>query len=159
VRSDGGRQSFILALIDIDDFKKINDQHGHPVGDRVILALARRLNENVRRSDLVARFGGDEFAALLAGMPLSVAEKRLSELVRQIEGALFEYEQGGEKKQLRFTVTCGVTEYVQGETAAELIKRADDALYEGKRTGKNRVVAKKRSIIGSIFERRKGTAD
>lgn len=159
VRSDGGGQPFVLALFDIDDFKKINDQHGHPVGDRVILALARRLNESVRRSDLVARYGGEEFVALLAGMSLAVAEKRLSDLVRQVGEALFEYEQGGEKKQLRFTVTCGVAEYAQGETAAEVIKRADDALYEGKRAGKNRVVVKKRSLIGSLFERRKGAAE
>jgi diguanylate cyclase (GGDEF)-like protein len=156
-RAEGAKRPFVLALFDIDDFKKVNDTHGHPVGDRVLLALAQRLNVLVRPVDLVARYGGEEFVTLLSNITLSVAEKRLAEIVRQTAEAVFEYDQDAERKQLRFTITCGAAECGQGDTAEELIKRADDALYDGKRAGKNRVVVKKRSRFGSLFEHR--TAD
>jgi diguanylate cyclase (GGDEF)-like protein len=151
-RTEGGKRPFVLALFDIDDFKKINDTHGHPIGDRVLLALAQRLSGLLRPTDLVARYGGEEFVALLGEINLAVAEKRLAQIVRQTGEAVFEYDKDAESKQLRFTVTCGAAEYSQGDTAEALVKRADEALYEGKRAGKNRVVVKKRSLFGSLFE-------
>jgi diguanylate cyclase (GGDEF)-like protein len=151
-RAEGEKRPFVLALFDIDDFKKINDTYGHPIGDRVLLALAQRLKTAVRPIDLVARYGGEEFVALLSDIALGVGEKRMAELVRQTAEAVFEYDQDGEKKQIRFTITCGAAEYGQGDTAEGLVKRADEALYEGKRAGKNRVVAKKRSRFGSLFD-------
>lgn len=135
---------FVLALLDIDHFKLINDAHGHTIGDRVLLALAEKLNGAVRRTDLVARYGGEEFALLYANARLDEIERRLNELLRHIAAATYEYEEGGERRTVQFTVTCGVAEHAIGEAPEDLIRRADAALYEGKRSGRNRVVAARR---------------
>ncbi len=140
-----------LAMIDIDDFKKINDTHGHPIGDRVILCVAQWVSAAVRHTDLVARYGGEEFAVILSDADLTAAETRFTTVLRQIAARSFEYEVDGETRSVRFTVSCGLAQLASGEADQELVQRADQALYEAKRQGRNRVVARKRSKLAGLF--------
>ena len=139
--------SFVLALADIDNFKMINDAHGHPIGDRVLVGAAQILSGALRSADFIARYGGEEFAILLSGMKLAGAETRIGELLKTIAAHRFDYEAGS----LQFTLSCGMSEFVKSDTADVLIARADDALYEAKRKGKNRVVTAKKSVLKSLF--------
>ncbi len=128
-----------LAALDLDEFKKINDLHGHAAGDLVLRALARVLLEGLRVSDLVCRTGGEEFVAVLPGMPIEQALARAEEwrgrfAARTVETA------GG--VALRCTVSVGVACHRPGtETVHEALRRADAALYEAKRRGRNRVIS------------------
>ena len=142
-----------LAIIDIDNFKQINDRHGHPVGDRVLIATAQWIANAVRRTDFVARYGGEEFAVIFHEAPLAAAERRMREALEGLSKTKFEYEQSGERELVRWTASCGVTQMFGGESVDLLIKRADEALYDAKRKGKNRVIAKKRSFLSSLTAR------
>jgi diguanylate cyclase (GGDEF)-like protein len=125
-----------LCLLDIDHFKKFNDTYGHPVGDKVLQAVAKALDEAVRKMDLAARYGGEEFAVIAPecnpAKATSLAE-RLREAVEEIR-----LETGGQT--LRVTTSVGVAFALWPgfeRTAAELIKNADVQLYEAKRAGRN----------------------
>jgi len=142
-----------LAMVDIDDFKRVNDQYGHPIGDRVLLCTALWLGKVVRRSDLVARYGGEEFAIILNDAKINQVEARLSQALADLAANSFEYEHEGEMRTIRYTASIGITELAAGDTPADLVKRADEALYEAKRKGKNRVVAKKRSMLANLLSR------
>ena len=149
---DGG--GFSLAMFDLDDFKTINDTYGHPVGDRVLLVTAQILQDSIRTGDLVGRYGGEEFVVLLKDCPIDLAEARLAKILESIATTRYEYEENGEVRALRFTASCGVTEFSDGEAQETLLQRADDALYDAKKKGKNRVEVRKRSIFQSLFRRR-----
>jgi diguanylate cyclase len=140
-----------LAMVDIDHFKTVNDTHGHQVGDRVLLCTAEWLRSSLRRTDFVARYGGEEFAVILADADLKQAETRFTQVLTQIAGRDYDYESGGEKRSVRFTVSCGVSQLAGHDTEPELIHRADQALYEAKRKGRNRVVTKKASLFGRFL--------
>ena len=142
-----------LAMIDIDHFKQINDQHGHPVGDRVLLCIAQWLAKTLRHTDFVARYGGEEFAVILNEATLQQVEPRLKRLLEDIAKERYEYEADGQKITLMFTASCGVAELTSGDTDLDVLRRADQALYDAKRKGRNRVVARKRSMIGSLLSR------
>jgi diguanylate cyclase (GGDEF)-like protein len=148
--------SFSVAIFDIDNFTQINDGHGHQIGDRVLISAALELGRNIRSNDFLARYGGDEFVILAAGMKLSESEKRFSNLLRSIQTKPFEYKSVDNKTAfISITASCGVAEYALGESAKELIHRADEAMYEAKREGKNRVVSKKRPLLSAYYEGRK----
>ena len=140
-----------LAMVDIDDFKRINDTHGHPVGDRVLLCAAQQLTKGLRQTDFVSRYGGEEFAVLLGSASSGQMEDRLRTLVAGIAEASYEYELLGKPERVNFTVSCGLTELQPGDTPESFIARADDALYEAKRKGKNRVSVKKRSALKTLL--------
>ncbi len=140
-----------LAMLDIDYFKTINDTHGHPVGDRVLLCAAQWLVGAVRPTDVVARYGGEEFAAILAGTDLAAASTRLRAVLEQIAGRSFEYEEESVTKSVRFTVSCGVAQLAAADDERDLIQRAGQALYDAKRSGRGRVVTKERSTLGALF--------
>jgi diguanylate cyclase (GGDEF)-like protein len=124
-RVERGAKPFSLVLLDLDDFKRVNDEKGHPEGDRLLKEVARYLVAHVRRGDMVGRFGGEEFAILLPETdPLQAT--RLAERLR--EGL----------RALGTTASFGVATY-RGDLG-ELYRRADEALYRAKRTGKDRVV-------------------
>ncbi|MCC7010620.1 MAG: GGDEF domain-containing protein [Acidobacteria bacterium] len=140
-----------LAMVDVDHFKQINDTHGHPIGDRVLFCTADWLRNSVRSSDFVARYGGEEFAVILKGADLRQAETRLTQVLREIASRSYEYEVDGDARSVRFTVSCGVTQLTANDSAAVLIQRADQALYEAKQKGRNRVVARKPSRFARLL--------
>jgi diguanylate cyclase len=140
-----------LAMLDIDHFKKINDTYGHPIGDRVILCVAQWITAAVRHTDLVARYGGEEFVVILEDADLSAAEKRFTTVLKQIADRSFEFQADGETRALRFTMSCGVAQFATGESAQDLVQRADQALYDAKKSGRNRVVARRRSVLSGLF--------
>ncbi len=140
-----------LAMIDVDHFKQINDTHGHPIGDRVLVCVAQALSKAVRQTDVVARYGGEEFAVLLANASASEVEGRLKQLLADIGNSAYEYDVLGRKERVRFTVSCGLADLAPNESQDDLVKRADEALYEAKKKGRNRVVSRRRSLIGRVL--------
>ncbi|MEJ2142752.1 MAG: diguanylate cyclase [Gammaproteobacteria bacterium] len=123
-----------LLVIDIDDFKIINDTHGHDAGDQVLRAFSKLLLDVNRDTDKVGRWGGEEFVVVL---PHASTDKALT-LAERVRSKV---EADGFQPVDCFTVSIGVTTYKQGDTAESLIKRADTALYAAKNNGKNRVEA------------------
>jgi diguanylate cyclase len=141
-----------LAMIDIDHFKKINDAYGHPVGDRVLLCMADWLRGAIRPDDVVARYGGEEFAVIL-GIPLKQAEERFTNVLTSIAGRSYDYEDSGTASSIRFTASCGLTQFTDGDDADDLIGRADQALYDAKHKGRNRVCVRKVSRLSRLLSR------
>ncbi len=131
-------KSVSLMVLDIDYFKAVNDSHGHVVGDSVLKEFADRMARNVRGIDLAARFGGEEFVVLLPDTDLAAALAIAERLRRETEAAPFAAAGSG----LKITVSIGVAESgPHAATPIDLIKAADEALYEAKRGGRNQVIA------------------
>ena len=129
---------FSLVLFDVDNFKAINDAHGHQIGDKTLVRLSDTASAMVRRSDVLARWGGEEFVLLTRGADGAMAQLAAEKLRAAIER--LDFEDAGQ-------VTCsfGVTQYADGDTAEDLVSRADRALYLAKLNGRNRVEAVFRS--------------
>ncbi len=126
-----------LLLCDVDHFKKVNDNYGHPVGDEVLRRVARVLQEVPRRIDISARYGGEEFAVLLDNVDLGQARQVAERLRTEIEKMVVETEKG----PLRVTESIGIALYPDdGRERSVLIERADLGLYHAKHSGRNRVV-------------------
>ncbi|MEO8155681.1 MAG: diguanylate cyclase [Rhizobacter sp.] len=123
-----------IGLLDVDNFKRLNDELGHNAGDVALKSLADVVSKALRPMDLVARYGGEEFVVLLPNTPVGEGEQILTRLQRSLSGGLFMHEQ----KQVFVTFSAGVTAYRPGERIEAALERADEALYEAKRTGKNR---------------------
>jgi diguanylate cyclase (GGDEF)-like protein len=122
-----------LIMIDIDDFKKVNDRHGHQEGDRILVELARTMVDQVRDSDICCRLGGEEFAAIL---PFTVSAAEALEIAERIRAEGTAITCGGEG----ITISVGVAVCDRWiRSPRELIESADRALYQAKRSGKNRV--------------------
>jgi len=130
-------QLLAVGLIDIDNFKKLNDSLGHAAGDLALKHLAAAVKERLRPVDHLARFGGEEFVLLLPGTELGEAQQALTRLQRSLTEALFLHE----GREVFVTFSAGVTAWRQGEALQGALERADEALYEAKRTGKNRTCA------------------
>lgn len=143
---------FVLALVDIDNFKSVNDERGHLCGDRVLINVARTLARSVRASDLVARLGGDEFALLAPEATLRQFEARMCRAVAKIAEVRFDEGECESSGQFGVTVSCGLAELNAGDTAASLVQRADEALYGAKRRGKNRVVVKSKPLLRDLLK-------
>lgn len=126
-----------VGLLDIDNFKKLNDSLGHDAGDAALIHLATVIRETMRPQDTCARFGGEEFIILLPDTPLEDAQKAVVRLQRELTKRFFLH---NNEKQL-ITFSAGVTELTASDTQASVMKRADEAMYSAKKTGKNRVVA------------------
>lgn len=124
-----------LAMIDIDHFKKINDTYGHPTGDSVIKSLTRLLQQRLRKTDIIGRYGGEEFAVIMPETDARTAVKILD----RIRVSFSQVSHIAEHIEFQVQFSCGVAEFPLCETAAELNNSADSALYEAKRT-RNRVV-------------------
>ncbi len=123
-----------IGLIDIDNFKKLNDSLGHAAGDKALQTLSAKVKAHLRACDTVARFGGEEFVVLLPDMPAPEAQQFLTRMQRSLSAALFMHE----NKEVLVTFSAGVTAWRHGETLEAALERSDEALYEAKRTGKNR---------------------
>lgn len=128
-----------VLLIDIDHFKKFNDNFGHGVGDQVLRLMAKVLRERVREIDLPARYGGEELIAVLPGADLAACQAVAERIRRSISECQITRRSTGEALP-GITVSIGVGQFQLGESMAELIERCDRALYLAKRTGRNRVV-------------------
>ncbi len=131
-------EDFSILLLDIDFFKRVNDTHGHAVGDEVLRRLATRAQETLRGSDIFGRWGGEEFIVLLPATPLSQAVEAGERLRLAIADLTFTGEGG---RRFCITVSVGVAQLAPGETADTLTERADKALYAAKSAGRNRVLA------------------
>lgn len=134
LRQADGATVLAVGLIDIDNFKKLNDSLGHAAGDVALKALAGRVKQWLRPVDHVARFGGEEFVVLLPDTAVEPAQELLTKLQRQLSASLFMHD----GREVFVTFSAGVTACRAGETLDDALERADQALYEAKRTGKNR---------------------
>ncbi len=130
------RQGSLLAigLLDVDNFKKLNDQLGHQTGDEALKFLARRVSECLRPVDVVARYGGEEFVVMLPDTPADEGQQVLTRLQRTLSAEFFTHDE----HKVFITFSAGVTAYRPGEPIEAALERADVGLYEAKRTGKNR---------------------
>jgi diguanylate cyclase len=123
-----------VSILDLDNFKKLNDTLGHQTGDEALKFLARRVGAGLRPTDTLARYGGEEFVVLLPDTPVEEGQKVLTRVQRLLSAELFMHE----NKQTFVTFSAGVTLYRPGEPLEAALQRADEALYEAKRNGKNR---------------------
>ncbi len=126
-----------VGMLDIDNFKKLNDSLGHDVGDQALIHLAQVCKEALRPQDTVARFGGEEFVILLPETPLEDGIVALTRLQRELTKKFFL----NDNEKVLITFSAGVTQMLPDDTQATVIKRADEAMYKAKQTGKNRVVS------------------
>lgn len=128
---------FCLLIADIDNFKKVNDTYGHAYGDQVLLGLADIFKSYCGAKDFAARYGGEEFVLIVGGCHKKDALTRADTIRKKFQNAVFT-DAGGEEHQ--FTVSLGVAEYSRKwDTASKFFEQADQALYQAKNTGKNRV--------------------
>jgi diguanylate cyclase (GGDEF)-like protein len=133
-----------FAMIDIDNFKRVNDTFGHPVGDRVIKNLSRLLKQRLRASDLIGRYGGEEFAVVLVDADGSAALKVLD----TIRNDFSQLSLVADGKEFSVTFSCGIADVKQFPDSNRLCDAADKALYKAKRAGRNQVVLSDGQSIG-----------
>jgi diguanylate cyclase len=129
-----------LLVIDIDHFKKFNDEYGHIVGDQVLRFVAKKIGEIIRGRDFLARFGGEEFVVLLPKTPLAGA-LTVAENIRSYFDNTDLKSSTSSKKLGKVTLSLGVTVYQPGEPVQQFIDRADKALYSAKKGGRNQVIS------------------
>jgi diguanylate cyclase len=134
-----GREHSMLsvALLDIDNFKQVNDTLGHQAGDEVLMHLTRVIKDALRPSDSVARFGGEEFLIILPNTDMAEAMETIERLQRELTKKFFMH--NNERRLITFS--AGVALRAPDEDKEDLIGRADKAMYHAKKTGKNRVIA------------------
>lgn len=125
------KQPLSISMLDIDNFKKINDEYGHLFGDEVLVRIANSIESCLRKTDMVGRYGGEEFLVLFAHTNLEGAVESVERIIRNIENLKCE------NKNLIVTISAGVSEK-KNEDMLALIKKADDLLYAAKQKGKNR---------------------
>jgi diguanylate cyclase len=127
-----------LVMIDIDHFKSFNDTYGHPVGDQVLRLVARTLEEGLRSTEMLSRYGGEEFAVIVPNIKLRDCEK-VAQRLRERIAAKDIVNQSKNEKLGRLTISLGIAQLQAGEAISEFIDRADRALYKSKEAGRNRV--------------------
>lgn len=128
---------FVMAIVDVDNFKTINDGLGHGAGDQVLVTIARTLTRSLRPGDLVARLGGDEFAILAADVTVPQAEVRFEAIGLEVSAACARLSQDG----VIASISVGIAERLPADTIDGLHQRADAALYQAKRNGKGCVAS------------------
>lgn len=134
-RSQRHGPSPTLIILDIDHFKKINDQYGHPAGDSVLAHLAQLLRASLRNVDIVGRIGGEEFAVVLVETNVEMAAPVIARLLERIREGTVTL---ADSTLLKFTASIGSTEILWGDTIDTAIQRADEALYTAKKSGRDR---------------------
>lgn len=135
-KATANREPFSMLMLDADFFKKVNDTYGHKIGDKVLIALSDKTVKALRDCDIVARYGGEEFLVFLPNIHVEQAYKVAERLREAIASIVVLTETG---KQVRFTVSIGVTSSDISDNVETLIKTADEALYKAKQNGRNRV--------------------
>ena len=135
-RAQRRKSTLCVAMLDIDNFKKLNDSLGHEAGDGALIHLVTVIRETLRPQDTLARFGGEEFVILLPDTPLEDANKAIVRLQRELTKRFFLHD----NEKILITFSAGLTDYRYDDTQASVTKRADEAMYAAKKAGKNRVV-------------------
>jgi diguanylate cyclase len=135
-RSDRRGTPLCVALLDLDDFKRINDTYGHQAGDGALKHMVSIVKDTLRSMDVIARFGGEEFVILLPETTVEAAARTMTRLQRELTRHFFLHE----NEKLLITFSAGVALRIPNETQAALLARADQAMYQAKQSGKNRVV-------------------
>lgn len=133
------KMPFAVAVIDLDHFKSINDRHGHGVGDDVLQHFAAMLRQGIRPLDVAGRLGGEEFVLLLPNVPLDGAARIVERLRQQVRGSQALPQR---LPELRYSFSAGLTDARPDDTPDQVIHRADAALYDAKRQGRDRVVVR-----------------
>jgi len=123
-------------MMDIDDFKKVNDTYGHVTGDEVLKRVGKIISSTIRDTDLAGRYGGEEFLILMPATEIDAAKKAIERVLENIRN--YNWKELGIEK---VTMSAGVAQAVPGKSVTELIEMADKALYQAKRSGKDRCVA------------------
>jgi diguanylate cyclase len=141
------RQPCGLMMLDLDNFKKVNDTYGHVAGDGVLTGIGRILQDSVRNEDFVGRYGGEEFIVITSSHePLQV--NAVAERIRsKVENACFKTEEG---KEIRLTISIGTSLFLPGMTSERAIEMADEALYAAKRSGKNCVMTSRLTLLAAV---------
>jgi diguanylate cyclase len=139
-RAISGELELSLLLIDIDHFKKFNDNYGHRIGDQVLKVVGGQMKQMSRGSDIAARYGGEEFALLLVGAPMEIAMRRADQLREALASNYLRNKATGDLYG-QVTVSIGVAKFRMTDNVESFIGRADAALYEAKSAGRNRVIA------------------
>jgi diguanylate cyclase (GGDEF)-like protein len=133
-RAERSGQTFCIAMIDLDHFKRVNDTFGHAAGDAVLRAFAATVHETMRMTDIFGRYGGEEFLLILVGAPQDAA----LEAVERIRTTVAARDWRTIVPDARVTMSAGVAGFRKGDTVEQLLHRADQALYEAKHGGRNR---------------------
>ena len=118
----------VIAIIDVDNFKEVNDEYGHLVGDFVLIKLADTMKSLIRKSDKIYRYGGDEFVIVFNRSTLAHAKKSIERIIYKIYRTTLKYKEN----YIKITISAGITEHKAGDTIESIIKRADEALYKAK---------------------------
>ncbi len=126
-------EKFVIAMIDIDHFKKVNDRYGHQIGDRVLRDVAKVIKDSLRKVDTVGRYGGEEFLVILSATSLEDGTKVLKRMLGKVGEIKYD-----DYPDLHITFSAGLVEY-RGESLEEMIKKADALLYQAKNNGRNRI--------------------
>ena len=129
------RKPFSVVNIDIDHFKKVNDTYGHPGGDLVLKGVADVIKAHIRQSDVVCRWGGEEFMLLLDDCPAEEAVQRAQTICSAVKSQEVQFG----RDRIKITMSCGVAQHQPGETLEALTGRADVALYQAKNDGRDQV--------------------
>lgn len=138
IQSDKTTPSISLLMLDIDHFKKVNDTHGHLVGDKVIKFISDTLVTQIKGQDTASRYGGEEFVVLLPDTSLNNAHKIAESIRTKVEKTRLR-RANNQQSLGQITISIGITHYLQNESIESFIDRADAALYESKQNGRNRV--------------------
>lgn len=136
-RAERKQTPLCVALVDLDNFKKLNDTHGHSAGDGALVHLVKVVKETLRAMDVIARFGGEEFLIVLPHTQIDEAVQTVTRIQRELTKQIFMHN----NQRLLITFSSGVALWKDKEEQAALIERADKALYQAKKAGKNRVVS------------------
>ena len=126
---------FAVAFLDIDNFKRINDTFGHDVGDEVLKMISRTLDRNVHKNDIIGRWGGEEFVAILSNIGIEEISQVAERMRILVEESSVRPNEG--KDEIRVTISIGVTEVRNSDTVDSILKRADELMYESKQKGRN----------------------
>lgn len=136
-RADRRKSPLCVAMLDLDDFKKINDKYGHAAGDEALIHLVRVIKDTLRSMDVIARFGGEEFLIVLPDTNMEEAVQTITRLQRELTKQIFMHNH----TRLLMTFSAGIALRADNEDQQSMIKRADASLYQAKKAGKNRVIS------------------